>query len=125
MISSESSAVTAIPSYLKKSAVYVKSLANKTVKKAYRKLKVKSGSYIAFDYGFTDTADESELPINVRITVPEGYDIDHTFLYYCPNRKTIVGRMNRKVINARTFECTLFNTGTYMLVYSPQLTENE
>ena len=116
---------TAVPLYLDEDCTTLEALPNKTLKKAYRKLKLKSGTYMAFDYGFVNDNDELELPLSVRVTIPEDFDIEHTFLYYCPNHKSILGRMNRKIINSRTFECTLFRTGTYMLVYSEQLSEQQ
>ena len=80
---------------------------------------------MAFDFGFVDENDELELPLPVRITIPEEYDIEHTYLYYCPNQKSIMGRISRKILNNKTFECTLFKTGTYMLVYSKELVGQE
>ena len=116
---------TAIPRYLDEDCIEITEVSKKKTKKAYRKLKLKSGDYIAFDYGFVNTDDELELPLTARITIPEGYDMEHTFLYYTPNRKTVLGRTNKTIINDRTFECTLFKVGTYMLVYSESLTEEE
>ena len=116
---------TAIPRYLDEDCIEITDVSKKKTKKAYRKLKLKSGDYIAFDYQFVNTDDELELPLTVRITIPEGYDMDHTFLYYTPNRKTVLGRTNKTVITDRTFECTLFKVGTYMLVYSESLVEDE
>ena len=51
--------------------------------------------------------------------------MDHTFLYYTPNRKTVLGRVNKTVISDTVFECTLFKTGTYMLVYSEELEDED
>lgn len=116
---------TAIPRYLDEDCIEITEVSKKKTKKAYRKLKLKGGDYIAFDYGFVNTDDELELPLTARITIPEGYDMEHTFLYYTPNRKTVLGRTNKTIINDRTFECTLFKVGTYMLVYSESLTEEE
>jgi hypothetical protein len=36
-----------------------------------------------------------------------------------------MGRISRKIINSKTFECTLFKAGTYMLVYSKELEGQE
>ena len=116
---------TAIPVYLEPDATVIEGLEKKAVRKAYRKLGLKRGKFIGFEYYFADDNNELELPLVIRITLPEGYDMDHTFLYYCPNKKTIMGRMNRTVIDDKTFEVTLFKVGTYMLVNSPQLTEDE
>ena len=116
---------TAIPVYMEPDSTIIEGLEKKTVRKAYRKLGLKRGKFIAFEYYFADDNNELELPLTIRVTLPEGYDIDHSFLYYCPNKKTIMGRMNRTVIDDKTFECTLFKVGTYMLVNSPQLTEDE
>jgi len=116
---------TAIPKYLSTDSIEIKGIKNIIMKKAYRKLKLKNGEYITFTYEFTDTDNESELPLQCRITIPEGYDMDHTFLYYTPNRKSILGRTNKTVIDERTFECTLFKVGTYMLVCSEELIDEE
>ena len=116
---------TAIPRYLSKDSIVITDISKKKMKKAYRKLKVKSGDYIAFDYEFADADDELELPLTVRVTIPDEYEMEHTFLYYTPNRKTVLGRTNKTVLNDKTFECTLFKAGTYMLVYSESLVEKE
>ena len=116
---------TAIPRYLSEDCIEITDVTKKQIKKAYRKLKLKSGEYIAFDYEFVNADDELELPLTARITIPEDYDMEHTFLYYTPNRKSIMGRINKTVINDRTFECTIFKAGTYLLVYSESLVEEE
>ena len=116
---------TSIPYYLDQDCIKIESLESKALKKAYRKLKLKSGSYMAFDFGFVDENDELELPLPVRITIPDEYDIEHTYLYYCPNQKSVMGRISRKIINSKTFECTMFKAGTYMLVYSKELEGQE
>lgn len=117
---------TAIPLYLEKNnCVVLEALEKKTMKKAYRRLGLKKGKYISFNYSFADDNNEFELPLSIRVTIPEGFDMDHTFLYFCPNKKTVLGRMNKIIINDRTFECTLFKVGTYMLVYSDELSEEE
>ena len=116
---------TAIPKYLDKNCIVSETLENKTLKKAFRKLKIKKAEFIAFTYDFVNPNDELELPFTVRITIPQEYDMDHTFLYYTPNRKTIFGKTNKTVIDSKTFECTLFKTGTYMLVYSEELEDEE
>ena len=113
--------VTAIATYLDKDCLVAKSLKKTAVKKAYKKLKLKKGEYIAFTYEFSDDNNEDELPVTVRITIPESFDIAHTFLYYTPNKKTILGKTNRTVTGDDTFEAELFKTGTYMLVYSEEL----
>ena len=112
---------TAVPWYIEEDCTTLAAVPDKNVKKAYRKLKLKSGSYIAFNYGFENFNDELEMPLSVRVTIPDEYDIEHTYLYYCPNNKTVLGCIDRKIVSSKTFECSLFKTGTYMLVYSDEL----
>ena len=116
---------TAVPVYLDLDCTSVEPIAKKEMKKAYRRLGLKKGKYIAFEYSFVDEDNELELPLTIRVTIPDGFDMEHTFMYFCPNKKSILGRMNRNVINDRTFECTIFKVGTYMLVYSDELVEDE
>ncbi|MBR4344407.1 MAG: bacterial Ig-like domain-containing protein [Lachnospiraceae bacterium] len=116
---------TALPKYLNTDCMVSETVKKSLMKKAFRKLNVKKGKYIAFTYEFTNQDDELELPLTARITIPERYDMDHTFLYYTPNRKTVLGRVNKTVISDTVFECTLFKTGTYMLVYSEELEDED
>lgn len=116
---------TAIPRYLSKNCMFTRSIKKSVMKKAYRKLGLKKGYYIAFTYGFKDDNDEVELPVTVRITIPKKYDMDKTFLFYSPDRKSVLGMTNKTVISDRTFETVLFKTGTYMLVYSEYFNEDE
>ncbi len=112
--------VTALPTYLDQDSIVTRSIKKSAMKKAYKKVGVTTGDYIAFTYDFTDVDNEIELPLNVRFTIPEEFDMAHTYLYYTPNRKSIMGRVNKTVINDSVFESTLFKTGTYMLVYSEE-----
>ena len=116
---------TAIPRYLGVDCLTAEAQKTSSVKKAYRKLKIKKGKYVVFSYEFADPNDELELPLPVRITIPEEFDMEHTFLYYTPNKKSIMGRTPRVVLDESTFECTLFKVGTYILVYSEELNEDE
>ena len=45
---------------------------------------------------------------------------EFTDLYYTPNRKSILGRMNRSVTKDGELEVMLFREGTYMIVYDPE-----
>lgn len=116
---------TALPKYMSEDCLVSETLKNSQVKKAYRKLKLKKGTYIAFTYEFVNPDDELELPLTARITIPDNFNMDHTFLFYTPNRKSIMGRTNKTIISDSTFECTLFKAGTYILIYSEELFEDE
>ncbi len=109
---------TAIPRFLEKDCLKVKVVKRNNVKKAYRKLLLPEGKYMAFSYNFADDDNEDELPVTVRITIPEQFDMDTTYLYYLPTKTTILGRTNKTVIDENTFEVDIFKTGTYMLVHS-------
>lgn len=116
---------TALPRFLAKDCMYTKSIKKIVMKKAYKKLGLKNGDYIAFTYGFNDDDNELELPVTVRITIPKEFDMKNTYLYYAPDRKSVLGRTNKTILNDSTFETVLFKTGTYMLVYSDDFEEEE
>lgn len=114
----------AIPVSMSEDALGGESLSSGNLKKIFRRLRV-DGDYIGFTIEFKDMDDEAELPMAVRITLPSGYDMEDTYLYYTPNLRTIVGRMNKTEISDRVFETMVFKTGTYMLVCSPDFNEEE
>lgn len=122
----EASIDTAIPKYLDEDAMIAKSYKKIVFKRAYKKLKCsEDADYIAFLIDFGNPDNEVELPLNIRITIPEKFDIQCTELYYAPNRRTILGRMNKMVLGDRVIQSTLYRVGYYMLVYDPALGEDE
>lgn len=123
--SSKGTVTTAIPSYLPEDAVTGRSLKLSVLEKVYNKLEIEDGEYIGFTYGFTEEDYELELPLTIRIKLPRHFDVEYTELYYTPNRKTIVGKMNKEIVDDNVMEVMIFKTGTYMLVYAPYSEDEE
>ena len=46
-------------------------------------------------------------------------------LYYTPNRKTMIGRMNSYVNEDGEIVVTIYKTGTFLLAYEPEPEEEE
>lgn len=116
---------TAIPKRLPQDAVAGTIFKKTKLTKAYRKLKTKTGWYCGIDFEFKDDNNEVYLPVAVRIQVPAGMEPEYTELYYTPNRKSIVGKMNKKIVDENTFEVLVFKTGIYMIVYDPESYKEE
>ena len=116
---------TAIPRYLPTDCVISKSIKKTVLKKAFKKLGFKKGEYIGFTYEFVNDDDELELPLTIRVTLPDKFDAEHTRLYHTPNRKTIIGCTNKTIIDDHTIEVVIFKTGSYMLVYSEEMDAEE
>ncbi|MCR5828810.1 MAG: hypothetical protein K6F93_00475 [Lachnospiraceae bacterium] len=123
------SVAAAVPKRLEgEELLEVKTLKKSKVKKLMKKLKV-SGDYIPFEVEFIDEDNESELPLPLRVTVPDEFDIEYTYLYYSSNvrkqgcRLGIVVDKENNCIQPELF-CKV---GTYILVCDPtvDMTEDE
>lgn len=72
--------------------------------------------------GFTITYDEDdfikEFPMGIKVTVPEGYDPERFGVYYTPNQKTILAKLDGEFLDeAKTeYQFVVYEPGTYILV---------
>lgn len=85
---------------------------------------IRRSDFIPFEIT-AETEGEDELPLLMKITVPEGFDPDDCALYFTPNRKTIIARMNSFVNEDGELEVTIYKTGTFLLAYEPEPDEEE
>lgn len=113
---------TAIPAFIPESGVTGKLVKNSKLRKIIGRIGVhETGQYVGFSYSFENEDDEDELPLNVRITLPDEFEAEYTDLYYSPNLKSIVAKMNKMdILEENKIETTLFRAGTYILVYDPE-----
>ncbi|MBP5249862.1 MAG: bacterial Ig-like domain-containing protein, partial [Lachnospiraceae bacterium] len=115
----------AIPKRLDTDCV-VGTLVKKTkIARAYRKLNTKTGWYCAFEFAFSNEDYDVFYPITIRITVPKTMEAEYTDLYFTPNCKSILGRMNKNVTKDGKLEVMIFREGTYMIVYDPEAYRDE
>jgi len=104
----------------------VDTLKKSKVKKLMKKLKI-TGDYIPFEVEFINDDNESELPLPLRITIPEEFNIKYTYLYYSANvrkqgcRLGIVADEENNWIEPELF-CKV---GTYILVCDPTVDMSE
>lgn len=84
------------------------------VKKAMRRL-VQTDKYMAFEVSFEDPELEVFLPMTMKVSVPAGYDKENFAVFYTPNRKTIMARMNGEFLSDGTYEFKMFQPGTYII----------
>lgn len=113
----------AVPSGLDSSIITGESVRKASVSQVVPRA-IRRSDFIAFEI-VAETEGEDELPLEMKITVPDGYDPDDCVLYYTPNRKTIVARMNSFVNPDGELEVTIHKTGTFLLAYEPEPEEDE
>ncbi len=94
--------------------VQIEKIDKALVKKAMRRL-VQSDKYVAFEVAFIDPELDVFLPMTMKVTVPKGYDKDNFAVYYTPNRKTIMAKMNGEFLADGTYEFKMFQPGTYIV----------
>ncbi|MGN0506231.1 MAG: Ig-like domain-containing protein [Lachnospiraceae bacterium] len=73
--------------------------------------------------GFTITYDEDDLikefPMAMKVTVPSGYDSEQFGVYYTPNQRTIMAKLNGEFLDEEKTEYQFIvnKPGTYVLVH--------
>lgn len=107
----------AVPSGLAKGMIWGESVTKAKVSQVVPRA-IRKSDFIAFEIG-AEPDGEDELPLEMRITVPAGYDAKYCALYYTPNRKTIVAQMNTEVLKSNELVVTIYKTGTFLLAYEP------
>jgi len=113
----------AVPSGIDSSVITGTSLRKASVSQVVPRA-IRKSDFIAFEI-IAEPDGDDELPLEMKITVPEGYDPNDCVLYYTPNRKTIIARMNSFVNEEGELELTIYKTGTFLLAYEPEPDEEE
>ena len=73
--------------------------------------------------GFTVTYDADDLikefPMAMKVTVPSGYDPEHFGVYYTPNQRTIMAKLNGEFTDEEKteYQFIITNPGTYVIVH--------
>jgi len=113
----------AVPSGVDSSVITGVSLRKASVSQVVPRA-IRKSDFIAFEIT-AEPDGEDELPLEMKITVPAGFDPKDCVLYYTPNRKTIIARMNTFVNEEGELEVTIHKTGTFLLAYEPEPEEEE
>lgn len=108
----------ALPSGVDNSVITGESLRKASVSQVVPRA-IRRSDFIAFEI-LAEPDGDDELPLEMKIAVPQGYDPDDCVLYYTPNRKTIIARMNTFVNEDGELELVIYKTGTFLLAYEPE-----
>ena len=79
---------------------------------------IRKSDFIAFELSAEPEGD-GEFPLEMKIIPPAESDPEDCVLYYTPNRKTTIGRMNSYVNEDGEIVVTIYKTGTFLLTYEP------
>lgn len=85
---------------------------------------IRRSDFIVFEFSAEPEGD-GELPLEMKIVPPEDSDPEDCVLYYTPNRKTTIGRMNSYVNEDGEIVVTIYKTGTFLLTYEPDEEDTE
>jgi len=108
----------ALPSGIEKGVIWGESIKKAKVSQVVPRA-IRKSDFIAFEIG-AEPDGEDELPLEMRITVPAGYNAKDCVLYYTPNRKTIIAKMNTEVTKSNELVVTIHKIGTFLLAYEPE-----
>ncbi len=75
-------------------------------------------NYLGFEVGYTDPDAIFEFPMPCRVRVPDGFDRDNFSIYYSPNKKTIMARINGEFLSNSNeyYVFMLEEPGTYIMM---------
>lgn len=79
---------------------------------------IPSEEFIAFTVTYDEDDMIKEFPMGMKVTVPEGYDPEQFGVYYTPNQKTILAKLNGKFLDETNteYEFVICDPGTYIIV---------
>ncbi len=74
--------------------------------------------YIGYELTYTDPEAYTEFPILTRVIRPEDYDPDKFAVYYTPNRKTIMAKLNGEYLDDEKTQYAfyMYEPGTYAML---------
>lgn len=84
------------------------------IKEAVKKIAL-TDKFIAFDFCMVDYEYSKSRPLPLTVTIPSTFNASKCAVYYTTNRKTIMGKMNGKVVG-NTYQFEAYEVGSYILV---------
>ncbi len=98
-------------------SIYVKTLDPIIVKNAVDRV-VTTEKYIGFEVQYLDPEAINEFPIYARIIRPDGYDPDKFGVYYTPNRKTVMAKVDGYYLDEekKQYVFHIYEPGTYVML---------
>lgn len=114
----EATCILALPDAGDKDYVTCESMRNTYVSQVVTRA-VRKSRFITFNLEIDDEI-EDKLPAEMKILVPAGFDPEYCGLYYTPNRKTVIGKMNTEINDDGEMMVMIHKSGTYILSYDPE-----
>ncbi len=119
----------ALPKRVDKDAIVGKSLKPDRVESLLNRVEAEVLEYMAFDILLADETQDDIFPLTMRIELPTNYKVKEsdkekgigTYLYYTPNRKTVLARVNLEPGADGVIDVALFRAGTYILVKEKEI----
>lgn len=106
-----------IPSGYFAKDIAVESIDSTLVKRLLTR-EIRSGDYIPFTIQFVDLDLDAEVPMTVQITLPSDYNVKGCSVYFTPNRKSVIARMNAEIVDDKYLQFVFFHEGTYIISYN-------
>lgn len=106
----------ALPPNVDKSSLKGESIQNSLVSKIVTRA-VRKSTYITFVIEENNQDIIEEFPLTLKIELPKEFTLAGTELYYTPNRKSVIGKMNTESIAPNILIVDIHNPGTYILSY--------
>lgn len=116
---SYSTVTLALDQELGKNSFFLTQIDPLLVKQAVRRV-VNTEDYIAFTVTYDDDEMVRHFPMAMRVTRPSDYDADQFAVYYTPNQKTIMAKLNGEYIEEAetTYQFLIYEPGTYIIVHA-------
>jgi hypothetical protein len=107
----------ALPPNVDKKSLSGGSINNSLVSKVLTRT-VRKSTYITFVIEENSEDVIEEFPLTMKIELPKEFALSNTSLYFTPNRKSVIGKMNVQSLAPNLLIVEIYNPGTYILVYN-------
>jgi len=108
----------AVPNGVDNSLIEFTNLRKVQISKALTR-EVRKSNFIVFEIDASQI--EDELPLEMKVYVPEDMTADQCVLYYTPDRYTTIGVMEYEITGDDEITTTLYKSGTYILTCETRL----
>ncbi|MCQ2506063.1 MAG: Ig-like domain-containing protein [Lachnospiraceae bacterium] len=107
----------AMPLRMESKDIDIVKIGNGVIKKVVNRIS-KTKKYMAFEVVLENDEWMTKFPITVKATLPQGFDMNKFSVYYTPNRKTIMARLNGEYVDMRdySYEFKIYAPGTYVFL---------
>lgn len=104
----------AIPKNVGSTSLMGKSISNTSISRLLTRT-IRKSTYLTFTIEEMNEEISGEFPLTMKIQIPKEFNLARTHLYYTPNKKSILAKMNAQRLGPDYLIVKIYHSGTYIL----------